>query len=489
MTWGLASYCVLRAARHKSDGGMDAMYISYSQEMTREFIDACAMWAKAFAMAALDVEESLFEDTDEDGKTHAIAAFRIRFASGFEILALSSAPRSLRGKQGLVVIDEAAFVEHLGELIKAAMAFLMWGGQVVICSTHDGVDNAFNELVEEIRAGRKPYQLMRVDLDDALAQGLFQRICLVRGMAWTPEAEAQWRAELIAFYGSGADEELFCIPSQGEGTWLSGPLIESRMNGTAPVLRFELPADYLQRTDAERRHLIGQIRDDLEDAFEGLETGLLTGIGMDFARKVDLSVITALGIGPALRREALLVVELRRVPHREQFAILKAIRDLFPRLIGMQIDAGGSGSWIAEEAAREFGALVEEVLFSEGWYREQMPPLKTAFEDDTILLPPDAEHLNDLRNVKKVRGVPRVPDQRTGDTNAKRHGDFAISLALAYAATRMAAQEFDYRPAPGSATRPRHQRGRLTMQPEDDLDEISRNPFAGPVGARLRGGI
>ena len=52
LTWGLAAYAVLRAGREKSAGGMDAMYISYSQEMTREFIDACAMWARAFNMAA-----------------------------------------------------------------------------------------------------------------------------------------------------------------------------------------------------------------------------------------------------------------------------------------------------------------------------------------------------------------------------------------------------------------------------------------------------
>ena len=43
LTWGLAAYAVLRAGRVKSARGMDVMYISYSQEMTREFIDACGM--------------------------------------------------------------------------------------------------------------------------------------------------------------------------------------------------------------------------------------------------------------------------------------------------------------------------------------------------------------------------------------------------------------------------------------------------------------
>ncbi|MDT9702019.1 terminase large subunit domain-containing protein, partial [Streptomyces sp. P17] len=147
LTWALAAYAVLRAARERKAGGMDAMYISYSQEMTREFVDACGMWARSFNSAAAEAEEFLFPDPDDHDGDRAIQAFRIRFASGFEILALSSAPRSLRGKQGVVIIDEAAFVESLPELLKAALAFLMWGGQVVVCSTHDGADNPFNELI------------------------------------------------------------------------------------------------------------------------------------------------------------------------------------------------------------------------------------------------------------------------------------------------------------------------------------------------------
>lgn len=120
LTWALGAYAVLRAARQKSARGMDVMYISYSREMTREFIDVCAMWAKAFSSAAGAVEEVLF---DQDNEDKAINAFRIKFASGFEIMALSSAPRGLRGKQGCVIIDEAAFVDDLPALLKSAMAF------------------------------------------------------------------------------------------------------------------------------------------------------------------------------------------------------------------------------------------------------------------------------------------------------------------------------------------------------------------------------
>lgn len=131
------------------------------------------------------VNEDIFRDGDE----REIKAFRIDFASGHKILALSNRPSNLRGKQGRVIIDEAAFVEDLPELLKAALALLMWGGQVIIISTHDGAENPFNELIQDVRAGNLPYSLHRITLDDALSAGLYRRICRVTKQDWTPEAE------------------------------------------------------------------------------------------------------------------------------------------------------------------------------------------------------------------------------------------------------------------------------------------------------------
>lgn len=65
----------------------------------------------------------------------------------------------------------------------------MWGGRAHIISTHNSADNPFNELVTDIRAGRKPYSLHRTTLDDALVDGLFPTICRVRGTRWSEAAE------------------------------------------------------------------------------------------------------------------------------------------------------------------------------------------------------------------------------------------------------------------------------------------------------------
>ena len=126
LSWGEAADTALLAASAK---GMDAWYIGYNKDMALEFIRDCAGWAKHYQLAAGEIEETeeVFVEGDD---RQSVLAFVIRFASGYRITALSSRPSNLRGKQGRVIIDEAAFHEQLGELLKAAMALLMWGGQV-----------------------------------------------------------------------------------------------------------------------------------------------------------------------------------------------------------------------------------------------------------------------------------------------------------------------------------------------------------------------
>ncbi len=489
LTWGLAAYAVLRAGRRKAAGGMDVMYISYAREMTREFVDACAMWARAFDIAAGAAEEVLFEKGDGD---KAINAFRIRFDSGFEIIALSSAPRGLRGKQGVVIIDEAAFVDDLEALLKAALAFLMWGGQVVVCSTHLGAENPFNAQIQEILAQRSKFGHVRITFDDALKDGLFQRICLVTGKAWSPEAEAAWRQSMMDFYRDNADEELYCVPSLTSGAWLPSPLIEARMTETAKVLRLELPRDFLHRSKLERDSMMAPFLEELQEQLEALDLTPRFAFGSDFARHVDLTASSLLAIEANLRRREALAYELRGVPGDEQKLIARRVMGhVRSRLVAAAFDATGMGWTVAEDLGRIFGlredplsgsGLVIAVKFTEEWYRLEMPPLKAAFEDDMIRLIKDSDHLSDLRAVKLVRGIARVPALREGETGRKRHGDHAIGLALAHWASRLPWGEYAYRPVTQGAAA-----GRGFMFAESD--DGRSGTWRQPLGARLRGGI
>jgi phage FluMu gp28-like protein len=416
-------------------------------------------------------------------------------------MALSSAPRTLRGKQGVVIIDEAAFVDSLPELLKAALAFLMWGGQVVVCSTHDGAENTFNQAVQDILAGRSKYAHLRIDFDEALREGLYQRICRVTGEVWSPEAEAVWRQDIIDFYGDGADEELFCVPSLGSGAWLPAPLIEARMTVDQPVLRLELPKDYLHRTKLDQQIVLSPFLVELKAALAALDDTPHYALGFDFARVADLSAISLLAIEERLKRREALSIEMRNVPGDEQKLIVGSVLGhVRERLVGAAFDATGMGWTVAEDMGRQFGlredpdgsGIVMAIKFTEEWYRLQMPPLKAAFEDDQLALIRDDEHLSDLRIIKLIRGIARVPPLREGETGKKRHGDFAIALALAHYASRMRWVEYSYQGVPsrisGIDGAPQ---GHKYMERADDepIPGADRDWWAQPLGARLQGGV
>ena len=456
-TWGIGALAVLTSGSAKSAGGMDTLYLGYNLDMAREFIDTCAMWAKAFGQACSEVGEFLFREQDEKGADRAIQAFRITFASGFEITALSSRPRSLRGRQGFVILDEFAFHDDAAELLKAAMALLIWGGRVLVISTHNGVDNPFNELLGEIRTGKRPGRVVRVTFDDAIEQGLYERICLVTGRAWSPEAEAKWRAEIRAFYGAGAAEELDCIPAQGSGVYLTSALIEANMEEGAPVFRLRCPDGF--ETWPERQRF-GWVRDWLEENLDptlaALPKNLQHAYGFDFARSGDLSAFMPLTLEQDLRRRAPFILEMRNTPFSQQEQILFHVVDRLPRFVAGKHDARGNGQQLAEAAQQRYGFdRIEAVMLTQAWYLEHTPKLKARLEDRTLVLPADADVRDDFRQIKLVRGIPKIPDdaKTAGADGGQRHGDVAIAGILANAAADAEPIEYGYRAAPPPSRR------------------------------------
>lgn len=447
-TWGIAADAVLTSAASRQAKGMDTLYIGYNLEMAREFIDACAMWARAFSHAATAVEEFLFRDPDDIEGDKDIQAFRIRFASGFEIVALASRPRSLRGKQGYVIIDEAAFHDQLAEMLKAAMALLMWGGKVLVISTHDGVENPFNELVEDCRKKRKPYTLITLDFDEALKQGLYQRICLVTGEKWSAEKEAEWRDEMISFYGDDADEELFCIPKASGGAYLPGPLLDASQIPDVPIARWQMPDSFTLQSEATRiAEATAWCEREIKPHFARCDASRQSYLGMDIARSGDLTVQWPAQRLQNMRLVPPFLVELRNIPFDIQRFILFYVINGLPRFTAGMIDATGIGAQLAEETRQRYGERIVAQKLSEQFYIENMPMWKRGFEDQLIGIPRDDDVYRDHRAVKVIRGVPKVPrddskkikgeDGKGGKKGLQRHGDSAIANFLMHCASRI----------------------------------------------------
>jgi phage FluMu gp28-like protein len=436
-SWCDASDSVLTAS---AEGGMDALYIGYSQDMAREYVDDCAMWARAFNRAAGELQEEMFADTADDGDIRQIKAYRMDFASGRKVLALSSRPRSIRGKQGKVTIDEAAFHDDLPGLIKAAMAMLIWGGRVRIISSHNGEDNPFNLLVRDVRAGKLPYSLHSTTFSQALEAGLYERVKLILGERLKQKTRADWEAAIRAQYGEGAAEELDCIPRQGSGVYLPRTLVERAQAPDVPVLRLAKPEGYelndrrLEETDIWIREVLKPVIDSMKK--------LRSVFGQDFGRDGDLSYVSVLqDEGGGSWREGL-AIELRRIPFDVQHKIIKWLLAELPLWHHAKLDARGNGQAHAEALLQEFGpARVECVMSTPAWYAANFPPYKAALEDRSVAIAQGEDVIADHRRVVLKNGYPTMDAGRDkGSDGGYRHGDGAIARVLAWAAARAEGQ-------------------------------------------------
>lgn len=446
LTWAEAADNALDASMSRLAGGCDTFYIGSNKEMAREYIDAVAMWAKAYGYAASETCEDVFADEDKD-----IQVFVIYFASGFKVKALSSSPKNLRGMQGNVVIDEAAFHDRFAEVLKAAMALTMWGSKVRIISTHNGDDSPFNEYIKDCRAGKKRGSVHTTTIEDACNDGLYQRICQVLGKcqvtggAWTPEGERQWVQNLLNDTESEEDaqEEYMCVPKHGSGNWLTRAMIEKNMDKATPVISLIKKDDFsLVDEHIRRAEIHDWCEEHLKPILKALNPDLKHYAGEDFARSSNL---TSLSIGAEqhnLDLEVQFILELGKMPYMQQKQIIvDYILKRLPNFAGGAFDARGNGGFLAEAASDKFGrwdpkeqtGLIDEVSFSDPWYRNHTPPLKAALEDGTFKNIPKTDRvLADLRAFRVVKGIPKIPAATAAEDRQgiKRHADTAISLLL-----------------------------------------------------------
>lgn len=444
----------LIAAAARSAGGSNVFYIGDTKDKGREFIGYVAHFAKIIAGELGTIEEFLFEDQKEDGTSKYISAYRVSFASGYRIEALSSRPENIRGLQGIVIIDEAAFHKDVRQVLDAVNALLIWGGKIRIISTHNGTLNPFNELIQEAKAGKVPYSCHFIPFQKAVDNGLYRRVCLIKGIEYTKEDEEAWEAKIRGSYGvrtAAMKQELDGIPADSEGAALTRVQIEACMMNDIPVIRWRCKDEFKNAPKHIRKA-------DTEDFCEGELLPVLEKLdptrphyfGEDFARSGDTTAITVFELSRSLKRITKLVVELRNVPFEQQKQVLFYIGDRLPRFSGGALDKTGNGAYLAEVATQKWGEhRIIEVAFSQEWYRQNMPPYIAAFSDQDVILPKDDDILRDHQSLAYINGIIKVPDDMRfkGSDGFERHGDTAISGALAwFVSSQFSPTEYDYIP-------------------------------------------
>ncbi|ERL56152.1 phage terminase large subunit [Psychrobacter aquaticus] len=444
ITFGMALDKSLVAASQRHAGGDNVYYVGDTKEKGLEFVGYCAKFLRTIAVAqgqgVSGIEEFLFEDQDEHGKTKYITSWRIRLASGFQIVALSSRPENIRGLQGHVVIDEAAFHRNVQAVLDAATALLIWGSRIVIISTHNGTTNAFNQLIKEVNSGvyEDTAVVYKVTFDDAVANGLYERVCLIKGELPTSEGKEKWYKKIRRGYGSRKTqmrEELDAIARDGNSTSLPTVWIESASVQGRPVLRLILPENFVEKSIAEREdHVNAWITVHIEPLLAALDPRIPWYFGQDYARHRDFSIINPLGIEQNLQRTVPFVIEMQKVPAKQQLQILFAVINGLPNFVGGAMDATGTGETVAELTADEFGhSRIMQVKITQSWYGEYMPKMTGLFEDGMITMPADSNLTQDLRQIEEVNGIPMISPLRRKDLkdpDVVRHGDFAPSLCL-----------------------------------------------------------
>lgn len=459
ITFAQALADTITAASAKDAGGDNVWYMADTKEKGLEFIGYVAKFAPIIARGqASRIEQHIFQDQQPDGTSRQIQAFRVRFASGFRITALSSRPENIHGLQGVVDLDEAALHKDVAKVLESATALLIWGGRIRVWSTHRGKKNPFNQLVQDVQAGRygKKAGVIRISFDDAVSNGLYERVCAMRGKVATAEGKKEWYTAIRSAYGprkAAMREELDVIPRDGDGSAIPSVWIDRAMPEARPVLRLVFDDDFPKRSEKEREiwcsvWIATTLLPVLRAAVAGF-TGRWA-IGMDFARHRHFSVIKPAKVGQDLRRDVPFLIEMANAPTRQQeqilWALLDALKEGFPGRWSFAGDATGPGQTLMEytgdrygraeldtETGRYIGGPIHEVTLSRPWYGEWMPKYIALFEDGFLSLPRDASLEDDHRAVEYVDGIPMVPRlerKDLQDPELVRHGDGAIAGVL-----------------------------------------------------------
>lgn len=447
ISWTDSADSVLDAA--PANGWTNTYYMSFNKDNCRQYIEDAGEWAKKLGYAVSEIieeEEPLLDDEEK-----SITTYRITFASGAEIMGLPGVSRSLRSKQGNVVIDEAAFFDDLESVLQAAKALVMWGGRIRVISTHNGDDNPFNILIKNIRSGKeKEWSLHRITFREAMAQGLYKRICLKQGRKWTPEADKEFMDKMYRIYGDNPDEELDVIPrASGDRYFGRGLLDHATADADSyDMRRLECSDSFLHKSESFKNREVEKFFNQEVRPVLGALEGQVFG-GNDFGRSGDLTTYWFAEEVSKTQLAVRLIVEIKNAPFEQQQLFNDYVTDWLSerkKFGGLAIDSRGNGQQIGEHAMLRHPGASIQVMETNAWYAKYGTDLHGLMESGDFTVPDDETIKADFALVVLKNGIPTIPAVRTSDRDSKgkRHGDGASAAMLCVCAWRECAAD----PAP-----------------------------------------
>lgn len=384
-----------------AEGGIHQKLISASQDQSSELL--AEVFAHVEAIAKVHPDRSCWPVGDPS-KT------RFRLRSGVSIRAYPDNPRTARGGQGDITLDEFAFMRDQLKMWNAVKAIAdpnlrnPAGYRLTLCTTPFAEGSLAHEICVGDGSARdrfRHFSRYRIDIYSAVRRGF-------PDPSWDEEQRARYIARLRDEAG---DPDAFA--QEYECSWLA-----------ANATYFPLDLLTARRYDAE----------DLPS--EAVRSALYAGV--DVGRKRHLTAIArVVKVGDTLWAMTLPAGThvLENVPYDvQEDAIARAIdREGALRLC---IDATGIGSAPAERLAARFPGRVESVTFTPAVKEEMATTTRMLLEQGRLRIPFDRDLIYDMAKIRKV--VTSAGNVRyDADESGGSHADRAWALMLAvHAASR-----------------------------------------------------
>ena len=420
--WG-KSQTTSGEAVHNSlvDPGTKWVCMSAGERQSVEWLNKAKEWQAAYQMVIKGVAE------DRGGIAEGLLrSSEITFANGSRIIAIPANPATARGYSANVILDEFAyhedpnaiwsamfpsttnrlagtFLERWAAMLKGESTDIRRDLKLRVVSTFNGRNNKFFNLWENAKANG--YSAHKITIHDAIKDGMPLDADRLRQALDDPDAWAQ---------------EYECEP----------------MDSSTVLLPYELLATC---ESPEATTMVAP-----EFWYTAPSSPLFMGI--DFARKVDLSVAwTDQLIGDVAQARE--VLEMRQMSTPDQVALLRPrIRQCTRVCLDYTGPGVGMGDYLVKEfgewkpAAHQYGKI-ELVTFNATNKVDMFTKLRMAFEQRKVRIPVSRVIREDLHSMQRVvsntGGIAyRAPHTDDG------HADRCTAKALATRANANALKEW-----------------------------------------------
>lgn len=197
----------------------DYLFASKDYDSALEYMQLCQQFCDVYNLTRniISTGETLDEipQHDSEGKptgfTEKIKVAYIKFDNGSHIRAFSSNPNAMLVFGGDVGLDEYPRHQRAKELYDVAQARVTWGFDLGMWGSHKGNDTEFYLKAKVARAGGGGWSHHFTTIEDAVREGLVEKINQTRGTKFTREgfiADCKNRAGDEAVY----QEAYMCNP-------------------------------------------------------------------------------------------------------------------------------------------------------------------------------------------------------------------------------------------------------------------------------------